>query len=174
MTGHLFSRHELAAALDGGRLRALRILHSAIPGGIALFLGVVGFLAARPAQASPYPGLPWRLTLPSLVLGVAGAAAAALLPRRLLARRLAVAESPEEAVASLQRAALLRLVLLEGGSLFGIVVLLFAALDGSLVTDPFLWLNAFPAFALVAVAVLGWPERERLLDEIETAYRRAR
>lgn len=173
MTGHLFSRHELAAALDGGRLRALRILHSAIPGGIALFLGVVGFLAARPAQASPYPGLPWRLTLPSLVLGVAGGAAA-LLPRRLLARRLAVAGSPEEAVASLQRAALLRLVLLEGGSLFGIVVLLFAALDGSLVTDPFLWLNAFPAFALVAVAVLGWPERERLLDEIETAYRRAR
>lgn len=54
------------------------------------------------------------------------------------------------------------------------MVLLFAALDGSLVTDPFLWLNAFPAFALVAVAVLGWPERERLLDEIETAYRRAR
>lgn len=174
MTRLPFPRHELGAALEQGPLRALRILHLAIPAGVVLFLGVVAFLAVRPQQGSSYPGLPLLLTIPSLALALATAAAAAVLPRRLLARRLATADSPEAAAQGLQHAAVIRLALLEAGTLFGVVVLLLAALDGSLRSQPLLWVNALPAFALVAVAALRWPERERLLDELEAAERAAR
>jgi hypothetical protein len=61
-----------------------------------------------------------------------------------------------------QRAALVRLALLEGAALFGLVVCFLVAGSGQLRTDPLLALNALSALYLLLVAGASFPTEDRL------------
>ena len=98
-------------------------------------------------------------------------AAAFSLHSTLLARTVAGAERAGDLLPGVQTARLLRLALLEAPALVGGVVLLLAALDGSLRTQPLLGLNALPAIALAAFAWRTWPRRDALVEEIAAVDR---
>lgn len=156
------------AALGDADLKALQAIQAALMTGVLLFGLVVVLLAIRPQSigaALPTPAA--TLTLLSLVHGVMalGAwAAAFLLHGALLRSASAGAGAPAgaESLAALRKATLVRLALLEGPALFGLVICLLAALGGTLRETPVYWLNAASALAFLAFAALSFPTRERV------------
>lgn len=166
-----FSTAALAEAFDERRLLPLRILHLAIPLGALLLPAVALLVAADPPQGSEAPGLPLLLSGVTAALALGAWAVAFRVHNALLARAVAGAERAADLLPGVQTARVLRLALLEAPALLGGVVLLLAALDGSLRTQPLLGLNALPAFALAAFAGTTWPRRDALVEEIAAVDR---
>jgi len=155
-------------ALGDVELRAMQVVQVALMAGVLFFGLVVAVLAIRPQTVGAAPPTPAAtLSLLSLVHGAMalGAWAVAFLLHGALLRRAVADEAAgtgADALAALRKAMLVRLALLEGPALFGLVVCLLAALGGALRATPIYWLNALSALAFLAIAVLSFPTRERV------------
>ncbi len=157
-------------ALGPNELRAMQAIQAALMAGVLLFSLVVVLLAIRP-QAAALATPPATLTLLSLVHGAMAIgiwSLAPMLQTALLARARPESGASEAAaaLAAIRSAGLLRLALLEGPALFGLVTCLLAARGGALREQPLYWLNALSAGAFLAYAALSFPTRER----VETFY----
>ena len=144
----------------------MQVVQAALMAGVLVFGLVVMLLAIRPqTMGTPTPAR--MLTLFSLVHGAMAVGTWSLAP--LLQTALLARARPESgagvgtaALAAIRSAGLLRLALLEGTALFGLVVCLLAALGGALREQPLYWLNALSALAFLAYAALSFPTRERV------------
>ena len=163
------SRQDFERALDA-QLASMRVVHFAIPAGALALLGVVAFLAFAPravageATAAPHPlgALSIVTAAMSLMAFLAGPAIAASIRRKAIA----TATSAPQLVQGFRQAEIVRLALLEGAALVGLVVCLLAALDGSLASKPIYWLNALPALGLFLVAAVTIPSRDRFWGQV--------
>ncbi len=177
-SGESTSKQAIRHALGDAELKALQAIQAALVTGVLLFGLVVVVLAIRPQSIGAAPPTPAAtLTLLSLVHGVMalGAwAAAFLLHGALLRSAGAGAGAPDGALslAALRKATLVRLALLEGPALFGLVVCLLAALGGTLREAPIYGLNAVSALAFLAFAALSFPTRERVESSLTEHFGR--
>lgn len=151
---------------SASELRALQVVQTALMGGVIIFGLVVVLLAMRPPAAGA-AAIPQRvLVLLSAVHAVIALGIWALAPivQGLLLARLRAQAGPNAALiaGALRSALILRLALLEGPALFGLVICLLAATSGALRATPLYWLNALSALAFLAYGVLRFPTMERL------------
>lgn len=167
-----FSMTALAEAFDERQLLPLRIVHLAIPLGALLLPALALAVASDPPQGSVAPGLARSLSIVTLAVTLAAWVAAFHLHGVLLGRAVAGAGSARDLLPGVQTARVVRLALLEAPALVGGVILLFAALDGSLSSEPLLLLNALPAGALAVFAGTSWPRGAALVEEIAAVDRR--
>lgn len=166
-----FSALDLAAVFAEPRLRALRILHLAMPAGVLAFVAVSLAIAFDPPQGSAAPGMPILLSAVTAALTAGAWVAAFRVHSVLLARGVATARKPDELLPAVQKARIVRLALLEAPALFGGLALLLAALDGSLRSQPLLVLNALPAAGFAAFSWATRPRSEALVEEIAAVER---
>jgi hypothetical protein len=66
--------------------------------------------------------------------------------------------------AVIRSALILRVALLEGGAMFGLVVCLIAVMSGVMQTNLAYWINLIGVLAMLAVVSQGFPTRDRILD----------
>lgn len=174
---------EFQQAVQGGTVRALQLIYAAIAGGVLLFACVVAWLAvAESSGEGAAPGqvelIQW-MSLGHLVLAAAGfSLVGGVYDRMLIVARLEktpatpVAATQGKAVeqaarvepylAVLRTAEIVRLAMLEAVALFGLVVLLLAALQGVLQAEPVYWLNLLSTLFLLLFVALNFPTAERL------------
>ncbi|MBM4117619.1 hypothetical protein FJ251_07705 [bacterium] len=147
-----------------GELRALQIVQVALMGGVLLFGLVVVLIAMRPPAAGAAPIAQRVLVLLSAVHAVIALIVWSLAPllQGLLVARLGAQLGTAGGVGALRGALIVRLALLEGPALFGLVICLIAATGGALRATPLYWLNALSAVAFVGYGVLSFPTAERL------------
>lgn len=145
-------------------LRALQVVQAALMGGVFFFGLVVVLFAIRPPAASATPIAPRVLLLLSALhaAGALGAWAVAPFLQGLLLARLGARMGAVGTVGALRSALVLRLALLEGPALFGLVICLLAGISGALRATPLYWLNALSAVAFIGYGVLSFPTVERL------------
>jgi len=145
-------------------LRALQVVQTALMGGVFLFGLVVVLLAMRPPAANAEPIAPRVLILLSATHAVIALIAWSLAPllQGLLVARLGARLSSAAGVGTLRGALIVRLAVLEGPALFGLVICLIAATGGALRATPLYWLNALSAVAFLGYGVLSFPTAERL------------
>jgi len=159
---HGVSRHEIREALDQETVRVLQVMQ------LALTMGVLLFTAFTVARAWLFPARgPGTSLAPAALRTLTTANAAVLLGAfafghlifrsRLSFRSRNVAAS----VAALRAAILLRLALLEGAALFGVVVCFLATGSGP-PADPRVWLNLASPAAFLLFSAVTFPTRERL------------
>lgn len=166
-------------ALSAQALRQLQVVHLAIPAGALLFAGVTLLLAplADPpaAELASKAELVRTLSLVHALMFLSLLPLALLLPRASVARgvqglreqELPAPLAAQRALHLVRTASILRLALLEGAALFGVVVCLLAALDGLSSRQPLVWLNLGSTAVLLVASALCFPTRERL----EALYR---
>ena len=78
-----------------------------------------------------------------------------------------IGEPAEKFIHILLHSTILRLALLEGSALFGLVVCQIAVVWGVLQVRPLYWLNALPAAIMIAYVVATFPSRERILNTFQ-------
>lgn len=162
------SRAELERAITPQVMRQVRILQLTLTLGPLLAFFVISSLSTGPARGG---GMPDDVldVLSMLNAGILFAAlgAAIFLAARLRESGLGSAVDGAAAVAALRRVALLRMALLVGSAMFGIVVLLLAGRAGRLETRPAMWWNTAPLFALIVTALATFPSRRRFVAQFE-------
>lgn len=183
------SIEDFEAALDARQqVRAQQLTHIAISIGPVLFAGVVGYLHATTQPMPLPPGtieLLRVLSFTHIAVALGCWMAAFVIPALMLkpARLEAAMERPlvapfglgpaitdprEILLLAMSKAHLLRLALLEGPALFGLVICLLGAIRGGLHEHPVYWFNTGSTFVLVVVAALTFPTRDKLVE----AFRR--
>jgi len=177
---------ELRRALrDSAELRILTILQLAMTAGVILFLLVVVVLhVAR--EAGPVDSTMARTAQILSVVHVATAVGcwgmAFFLYNALLraGNRAAVDEPRDEhsdentktdsqarhSFLALRNATMVRLALLEAAAIFGLVVLLIAALCGVLGKQPLYWVNLVSPVFFIAFAFLTLPSEDRVIEKL--------
>jgi len=162
-------------------IQALRIIQGAMAAGVVVFAGVVLYLSYvvfGPSTSEPSTGdrLVDLLSMVNAVLACVCVILAWLVGRIPLRRFTPpaeldpIAEVPEDSpvfaefVAALFPARLVRLAMLEGAGLFGLVVCLLAGLCGVVRARPAYLFNMLPAGLMVAYSVVTFPTRQLLRD----------
>ncbi len=162
-----FSPAELDAAITPAVLARARALQIALTVGPLLFFFLTAQLSTRPGHAGGAPDdLLTMLSMVNAGLLFSAAGAGMVVLTRLREAGLERAASAAEAVAVIQRLAIVRLALLEASALFGIVVVLLSATAGRLQTRPGLWWNVAPLVALIVTSLATFPSRERFLARL--------
>ncbi len=181
------SKEEFRAALTPTTLRAMQMVQAALMMGVPSFLLVVLFFSSQ--HRSPAPGESGDAGLLRMLsfahLAVAGGcwAVAPLLygaqfGARALGRSTAEEDGPAGnnaagvALFAIRRALILRLALLDGAALFGLVVCFLGAINGVLREQPVYWLNALSALIFLGFGVLSFPTRDRVEAIFETRFSR--
>jgi len=73
----------------------------------------------------------------------------------------------EKAIAFIRTSMLIRTAMFEGPAFFGLAVLMIAAQNGVLVSGSWLWINALPLAVLIALIVITFPTREKVITIFE-------
>lgn len=136
-------------------LRTLQIIHLGLASGVLLFTTIVVFLTMQqPADPSADPALARTLTLVHVVLFLT-----ALLLSRILYNRLLPAPDLDETARAIRfrTASIVRLALLEGAALFGLVSCLLIGQNGLLQQRPGYWLNLLSTGFFLAFIALTFP-----------------
>ena len=165
-------RAEVQEGLRDQDLRITKIIHIATMAGPLVFLAVVIFLKSMPqalegigASAGLGPDMGFVLLQVTGVVSLACIVAAVVVPNfllkpQILAKRLEAASSPVAHMVALHRTIdIIRLAILEGAALFGLVVLLLAVMGGYLDDNPVFWFGLGPLVVLVLVGLVTFPSR---------------
>lgn len=172
-------RAEVQEGLRDQDLRTTQIIHIATVAGPVLFLAVVIFLRSMPGAlggagggAEMGPDLGLTLLPITGVIALAAIVAAVVVPNlmlkpQVLAKRLEAASSPVSTMVALHRTLdIIRLAILEGAALFGLVVLLLSVMGGYLDDNPVFWVGLAPLGILVLVGLVTFPSRTYLTSFI--------
>jgi hypothetical protein len=141
-------------------LRALQIIHLGLASGVLLFTALVVILTMQqPANPAADPTLARMLTLVHGVLFLT-----ALLLSRILYHRLLPTPDLDEAaqVARFRTARIVRLAVLEGAALFGLVTCLLLGQSGLIQAQPVYWLNLLSTGFFLAFIALTFPRQDPL------------
>ena len=167
-------------------VRGLQIISAAFAFGVVSFAGIVGLLSViteqDPAEDAGIIGL---LSLVHLAMALSLWPLAFFLHARMLSAGASSATpngpGPDDAptrharsgnargarLGAIRGATLIRLAMLEGAALFGLVICLLGTLEGVLRTEPKYWLNALSAVLFLAFVVATFPTRERVESQLE-------
>jgi len=156
-------RRQLESSKD---LLGLQILTGACAMGALLFLAMTLALSASGIEEAPRDE---DLVLFPILSGVnavmfASCFTLGFLFYRLGTRSLGRAASAAELFATLRGAAILRLALLEGSALLGVVVCFLGVLQGAVAKQPLIWANAAPAVIFILFTLATFPTRERVIE----------
>jgi hypothetical protein len=170
------NKEDIAKNLKPQSLRTIQIIQFAIIIGPLLFFGVCLLLHAM-GKGSPAgePELE-MLMLPITGLMFLGSLVAVgfvpnliLKPDSLAGRAAGMAGDPVEWALSIHRVVvIIRMALLEGAALFGLVVLLLAVMGGRLFEYPILWLSTLPLLVHVACGLITFPSKNSVVEFIDT------
>lgn len=170
------NKEDVARNLKPQSLRTAQIIQFAVIIGPVLFFGVCLVLGAT--VEGPPAGEPEveMLLLPIagfMLLGalIAGSVVPNLIlkPDSLAGRAASLAGDPVEWAVSLYRlVVLIRMSLLEGAALFGLVILMLAVLGNRLGEYPVIWLSALPLLVHAACGFVTFPSRSNVVEFIET------
>ena len=160
-------------ALTDETIREATVIHLAMTGGVVLFAGVIVFLALtgdnEPTDAPHVDVLSGLVGL----LFLSGAALAAFVFRFMLAPARLGATGDDDGAALAARAlekhraaSIVRLALLEGAALFGLVVAMLAVKAGMLPQQPVYALNTVPALVMIVVGAATVPTRDRIVSTV--------
>ncbi len=174
MTPSTLTARELGDALTDDEVRGITMIQLALAGGVVMFGAVIVFLAMTSDHAPDDAG---PLNIICLVAGLLFLSCAGvgqvLFGLMLTPDRLPAAEGPARAAAAVDKlkvAIIVRLALLEGPALLGLVAALLAINAGRLPAEPVYALTALPALAFVAFAAVTMPTRERLLNVLTRRF----
>ena len=114
------------------------------------------------------PNFLWKLTTIQLALATVLLLLAPVISKRLLA---VVADgeplSPEGYFRAIRKATIVRLALMEGGALYGLVVCTLAVMNGTMHEYPVFWINLAGAVAMLLSISWNFPTRERVIKVYE-------
>ncbi|MEK7484681.1 MAG: hypothetical protein AABZ60_10170 [Planctomycetota bacterium] len=93
--------------------------------------------------------------------------------KRLLSLRQYQDKEPlyESALQIFRASLILKLALLEGSALFGLVVCFLGSQAGTLQKTPVFWLNAFPSLVFILIWIFAFPNKARLQHWFEFQVR---
>ncbi len=165
--------------LDGPFTRGQQLIHVALALGVLMFLGVIVVLAVIGSSDAPGDDatVPQLLSYIHPLLLITALAAghiarnSMLHPARLTEPnpRIQADGAAQLVVMKIAAADLVRLALLEGCALFGLVILLISHLGGVLSAQPLYWFNAASAVIMVAFVAMRFPNKERYLETVRQA-----
>jgi hypothetical protein len=168
---------EFEALLEKNHLRAMQILQGAFSLGVAMFALVIGvFYLTAAAQmvrmdATIFPifsGVHAFVALSCWVVGLSAPSLVARLAPSGLIRGVGTAlegsSAAERILAQIRTAFILRLALLQGPALFGLVICLLGSKDGTLREKPIFWLNGLSAALFLAYSLATFPTRDRAME----------
>ena len=161
------SADSFAAQLRNEEVLTLQIIYASLAGGIVLFTAVVLFLSLTAAQGGPAtdPALVRILTGVELAITVPLIYVSSLVFRTRLESAARDDRVPNASLPAVLRSALiLRVAILEGGAMFGLVVCLIAVTSGVMQTNPAYWINLIGVLAMLTVVSQGFPTRDRLVE----------
>lgn len=174
------SMAEFQSALTNDKVRALQILQGMLTMGVFVFAAVVAglFFTQQPPE-NPAPdgiNVSMFLTWTHLVFAVTIYVLVAVVWPMIAfsSQKTAEADSGDKVIAILQQGMILRLAMLEGAALFGLVVCLLSVFNGSLYQQPLIWINLVSAAVMIAVSGATFPTRDRLQKIFETKFWPAR
>jgi hypothetical protein len=162
--------------------RKLKILQGALTAGVIIFGGVViGYAVASGSRAADQEpgGIPLDiLSIVHFLLAVGMWTAApwifayclrtgwltAVAPDHTSLSGLNPANPADRCLLVILGATVLRLAMLEGAALLGLVICLLGAVSGEIYARPIYWLNATSALAFVLFSAWTFPGRDRLMD----------
>lgn len=158
----------LYAAQDG---HALKILHVALMSGVVMFLiVVVGVIPPNPdadAQQTIENMKVFTLVNGALALG-AISMSFVITRARYVAMGSGYAEDPEggaqQFMGDLRGLHILRMAMLEGPALFGVVIVFLAKTGGALEAQPNLWLNLLTTLACLTIMAFLFPTQKAVLS----------
>jgi hypothetical protein len=141
---------------DSDALRGLKIICIALPAGVILFSVIAISLG------SDGPGTLDASTL--IILRVAHLIVTAIamfiqkfLSERILSGKLSIRYGPQSLVARYRAATIVKLALIEGSALFGLVLIVIASTGGFLKTDITMYLHLIPVLLLIGAAQSSYP-----------------
>lgn len=175
------SRTSFEAALTPAHVTTAQVLQGAMMMGIVAFAAVVAYLYTQAPPVEPTEAEIALVRLMTLVhLGLLGVNVGVSL---FLARRVFSPEAIGEGVGAFdaqllaaravqqQRVALIvRMALLEGSALFGLVICLLATTNGVLGSAPEFWVNLLSPFLVIGFGVATFPTKERLVSWFEERF----
>jgi hypothetical protein len=180
---------EFQAALTPEAVRMFQIVHGAVGMGVGVFLLIVigmyvnGLPAAEAAPADNPEGLMQVMTVVHFaLLAVLLVLSAMLFNAQFSDARLRsgvnltlndakgrpLTDNGSRCLALMRTAMILRLAMLEGPALFGLVVCLLGAINGFLHTHPLYWVNAASALYFIGYVVQTFPNRQRMEEIFQT------
>lgn len=158
-------------ALQDQDIRTIQIIHIALAMGVLLFTVVVFVLFLTVSSESEPAGseLIWLLTILQLV--VAGSiyfVARIVFKRQLAAVAASGTKDSLGYVGSIRTAMIVRLALLEGAALYGLVVCMLAVLNGAMNANPVYWINLAGVVAMLLFVSWNFPTRESIVEIYKT------
>ncbi|GIV61884.1 MAG: hypothetical protein KatS3mg044_0750 [Rhodothermaceae bacterium] len=158
--------------LTPANVRTLQVIESALAAGVTLFAVVIFFLyltrSAVPGDAADVQ-LIRMLTYGHLLVAVGVYTVVGRVYAMMLGGTGAPATA-EEAWNRLRTAGIVRLALLEGVALFGLVVCLLAVIAGVMARHPGYWINLISAVGMVGFVALHFPTTDRLEQTFRTHF----
>lgn len=141
----------------------LAVFQGALMLGLLIFLVVIIVVIPGPEGAPP-EGVFQSIEMMSAVhafMTLGCVAAAAIVPKLVLANAVK-AEGGELGFGDLRNAQLIRVSLLEGAALFGLVIIFMAKHGGVLQEQPLIWANALSTAVMLVVGLMTFPTRSRI------------
>lgn len=178
-TSATLTRSDIENAVTPEYVRLSGILRIALVSGVTLFYLVIIVLSSQGILADDDAADISGVNTLSMIHGVVmlgAVAVAVLLSKRMLRKeRLNGSDLPstiDQALQLYRTSSILLIAPMEGGALFGGVVILMAAQSGLLESHPVYWINALSAVLLLLVGLLTFPTRERIVDALVEAFGR--
>ena len=172
---------EFKKALTPQHLWTFRIIYLALLSGVTVFLGIILLLAYSQSQSNQSANsqdiLP-ILTTVHIILALTAYFVSFIVfrlltnPVRLRKITLPAAmpsgrqiSTPEQMyLVTVFTASIIRAALFEGSALFGLIICLMGALDGSIQRYPVYWLNLFSFVIMAGMMIYTFPSRTKLED----------
>lgn len=164
------SSAEFNDVLTDANVRQVQIIQAALGFGIVMFATVVVVLFyMNPAATDETDsGFMWTLTLMQFAIGFPMFGMSFALYRRKLSRAVLGTDkrirSPEDIFHALRQALIFRLAFMEGAALYGLVVCMVGAINGTIHVYPVFWINLVGALGMLLFLSWSFPTKERLLE----------
>jgi hypothetical protein len=162
-------------ALTPQHLLTFRVIYIALLLGVSLFLGIVLFMTYSTSEESKKPqGALGILTVVHVVLASSVYLVSIVLFRYMTGlaffRKRKVASVHQDTslehryLIAVFSAYIIRVALFEGPALFGVIVCLLGATEGTIQQNPIYWLNLFSYAILAILIIYTFPTRTKLED----------
>ena len=158
--------------IPAAKVKQLQIVVIALVTGVILFCLVAIFLATSYSGPTPPADTLMPLRLIHLVLCVLIIAATRIIPPMILSGKISPrnpAGEPPSFVQKYVSATIVHLALLEGMTLFGLVVFMTAATGGKVFTDSTYYLHFLPLLFFILQAKILFPTEEKF-NELQRQY----
>lgn len=149
-------------------IRKIQIIVGALLLGVLLFFGVVLFLYFNNTNIPPVQPISSAasMLLPiAILLGIGTTAASFYVPSLLLKKGSNFKFSDPLQIATTFY--IVKIALLEGGSLFGIIVLQLSVLEKIIYFDGTYWLAAMPMLLMIVTVIMTFPTKEKIIELLE-------